>query len=334
MILKASLRLLFLSISFVSICVGGEPIGDDALGVVRSLEPPAVRPEVFEMGFGFQSGDTIALLGGTDMVLEQNTGYLETALTLAWSDRDLKFRYLGWQADTAFRQQRPLYFFDAEHRDPRQGSTFDERQRVRPQVILVEFGKMESLEGVDALPAFREAYGNLLDALNRITPRIVVFSPPPFFKTGPAADLAAQRNQTLTLYSRAMQELAEVRSFIFVDGTRLGPDSTYSDNGIHLNDAGRQAMASLVLKQLAPKARRVDFSDPKVEQLREAIVDKNKVWHQYHRPTNWAFLYGDRQSVPASRDQMDSEKRWFPYEIERTLTLVSTLEDSIHEMAR
>ena len=49
----------------------------------------------------------------------------------------------------------------------------------------------------------------------------------------------------------------------------------------------------------------------------------------YYRPTNWAFLFGDRQNVPSSRDNEDPERRWFVEEIERILPLIAETDKKI-----
>lgn len=312
----------------------GLPIGDDHFGALRAMAPSEPKPPAFTDGkFEPRRGETVVLLGGADVVDEQFSGCFETALTRAYSDQQLLVRNLGWQADTVYRQQRPLYFYDAQNRDQQPGSTHDQRKRVQPGVIFTRFGKMESLDGLEALPKFRETYGKLLDETMKFTPRIVVVTPTPFFETGPAAALAKTRNEVLVAYCLAMSELAGERGLDFADLYQFEPDRPYSDDGVHLNETGQREAAKRLIQQLTPDFE-VDFSDAGVEKLRLAIVRKNGVWYQYFRPTNWAFLYGDRQHVPASRDDKDPEKRWFPFEVERALTLISTLETEIHELAK
>ncbi len=329
--MKSLSRAAGLALCLLWICEGvgwaGKPIGADAFGALRALEAPTLRPPEIGETYEPRTGEVIALLGGTNVVEEQRTGYFEALLHAAWPEKQLVVRSLAWEADTIDRQQRPQYFYETEHRDKQPGSTADLRQRVKPDTVMIRFGKMESLEGMEALPKFRTTFEGYLDRLTEITPRIIVVTPTPFFESGPAAALAKERNRVLVAYCLAMVEICEERGLMFADLYQFEPDRPYSENGVHLNDAGQRAVAERLVQQLTEQP------SPDVdERLREAVAWKNQVWYQYFRPTNWAFLYGDRQHVPSSRDHVDSEKRWFPYEIERALPLIAELETQIHEL--
>ena len=68
-----------------------------------------------------------------------------------------------------------------------------------------------------------------------------------------------------------------------------------------------------------------------------ALVDliraKNRLWFDYWRVQNWAFLAGDRTEQPSSRDHLDRTKRWFPAERERFLPLIEKKEQEIWDLA-
>tara|TARA_R110002096_G_scaffold114770_1_gene248766 strand:+ start:9708 stop:10700 length:993 start_codon:yes stop_codon:yes gene_type:complete len=309
----------------------GKPLGDDAFGALRAMEPLQSTVEPIGERWEPRVGEVIAFLGGTNVEQEQFGGHFEALLHLAWPGKKLQCRNLAWQADTVYRQQRPLYFYDSENRDQRPGSTHDTRKRVQPDTIFVRFGKLESLDGMDALPQFREVYGKMLDALMEITPRVIVVTPTPFFETGPAAQLAEERNRVLVSYCMAIAELSGERDLFFADLYQFEPDRAYSTNGIHLNEAGKEAIAERLVMQVTNRSTDIDWSS--TVSLRSVIQRKNQIWYQYFRPTNWAFLYGDRQHVPSSRDHEDSEKRWFPFELERALPMITKLEMQIYEMA-
>lgn len=331
---NSGFRFVFAFLMIGATANAGMPIGDDRFGALRAMEPADPLPPAFENGkFQPRQGETVVFLGGTNIVNEQKYGFLETALHLAFPDQQLRVRNLAWQADTVYRQQRPLYFFDAENRDKQAGSTHDLRQRVQPDVVFVCFGKMESLDGIETLETFLKAYGELLDELMQITPRIVMVRPTPFFNSGPAAADSELRNHTLSRFCVEMSDLAEERGLAVIDFFfDFNPEAPFAENGVHLNERGHRKAALRFASQL-PGHPKIDFESAATEKLRQAIVAKNQVWHQYHRPTNWAFLYGDRQHVPASRDHEDAEKRWFPFEVENALTLIEKLESEIHELA-
>ena len=67
--------------------------------------------------------------------------------------------------------------------------------------------------------------------------------------------------------------------------------------------------------------------------MRDLIVAKNKLWFNYWRVQNWAFLAGDRTNQPSSRDWRDPSKRWFPAEREEFLPLIEAKEKEIDALA-
>ena len=193
---------------------------------------------------------------------------------------------------------------------------------------------MDSLEGAESLPRFIAAYEKLLDELAPLTGRFVILSPTPFFQSGPAAAEAGKRNADLEPFVTALRELASARGILFVDlftPLRTEPDATLSPNGIHLNAAGHRVLAGLVAAQLKFPAT---IEAPNTLALNAAIERKNRLWQQYYRPTNWAFLFGDRQHVPASRDVEKREERWFVREIDSPPGLIAEAEADIQRYAK
>jgi hypothetical protein len=69
------------------------------------------------------------------------------------------------------------------------------------------------------------------------------------------------------------------------------------------------------------------------QRLHELIDAKNRLWFDYWRPQNWAFLAGDRTVQPSSRDHIDPSKRWFPPEREQFLPLIEAKEKEIDAVA-
>ena len=70
------------------------------------------------------------------------------------------------------------------------------------------------------------------------------------------------------------------------------------------------------------------------EQARQAILRKNRLWFDYWRPMNWAFLAGDRTEQPSSRDHRDPSMRWFPKEMQEFLPLIQEKESEIRTRLR
>jgi hypothetical protein len=286
---------------------------DDSLAVLRHFQTTSESPPAFVGGeFALREGETISLIGGSEMEEMAEAGYFEALLQNSFAQKRPQVRSIAWSADTVYRQQRPMFFFTAQG-DTREGSVPDGRERIAPGVIIVQFGKMESLDGEAALPGFEKTFDTLVVELKKISPRIVLVSPSPFFVTGPAVDLTAERNRTLAKYAAAVQVISNRHKTVFVDlGAALdASDKTLSRNGVHLSDKGKKVTAGKLADALWDSEKPDAANGP----LRSAIQKKNFLWQQYFRPTNWAFLYGDRQHVPSSRDHKDTERRWFIEEL-------------------
>src|SRR5205814_5334255 len=70
-----------------------------------------------------------------------------------------------------------------------------------------------------------------------------------------------------------------------------------------------------------------------VERLRAVIQAKNRLWFNYWRPMNWAFLHGDRTEQPSSRDYRNPAIRWFPEELEKFKPAIEEKEKEISRLA-
>ena len=291
----------------------------------------------FENGkFDPRKGEKIAFLGGTDTFHLQRYPDLEMRIHRAWPDHQLRIRNLGWQGDTVFQQARPRFFY-TEVGDPLPGSSPDTRERTEVGIIVMNFGKSESLAGVDGLPSFLEAYGELVDQLIEHTgsQRILLQLPTPFFDVGPAASMSKSRNLVLEKYAEGIRQLAVERGLAIIDCLTkfLDPEMlNCSDNGMHLNGLGQRKLAEEYGRLLGFPAA----SETPVERhdlMRQAIKRRDRLWQQYYHPTNWAFLFGDRQHVPASRDHIDTNKRWFVEELDTLPKLIAEAEADVHRYA-
>ncbi len=282
--------------------------------------PEGTSGPVFEP----RPGETIAWIGGTEIIDLDLYGFLEAGMQLAWPGLGLRWRNLAWQGDTVYRQARPLYFY-TKAGDPQPGSIPDHRERTEPGIVFIAFGKMESLEGAERLPDFVAAYAKLVDELLPLTKRLVLVEPTPFFHSGPAANRAEERNIVLSAYVAAIERLAAERNLLFIRSDAEW-NAGMSDNGVHLNESGHLKFAHAIRDRIGASVRQGGNVSPA---LRDAIARKNLLWQQYYRPTNWAFLFGDRQHVPASRDVEKREERWFVREIDALPALIAGAEADI-----
>ena len=293
---------------------------------------PSTAPAVpFQSKFELRAGETVVLLGGTNMVERQQYCYLNTFLTMQYADQKIRFRNMAWEGDTVFEQYRPRAFYQPVSRFGEK----DNRQKFHADVILVQFGKMESLAGKNGLAAFEKSYDEVLKRLKAYSQRIVLLSPTPF-------ESSVEHNQRLALYSEATKRLAEQHHCLWVDlfGSLRVVEKTHprlTGNGVNLNRYGFWLTAQMIASQLKVATEKIDITSGKLtstkhEKIRQAILVKEKLWFQYWRPTNWAFLYGDRQRVPSSKRYNKPGERWFPNEVESVLPLLKKAEQRIDQL--
>ena len=309
---------------------------DDSLALLRHFDKAQPLPPPFVDGkFEPRSDETVTLIGGTAMLDFAETGYLECMLQSVFPDRRLSVRNIAWSADTVYRQQRPMFFF-TEKGDTRVGSIPDVRERIKPGIFVMQFGKMESLDGEAALPEFRKAYDSLLDGLKALSPRLVVLAPVPFFRQHPALRLADERNVVLAKYREVIRVLAEEHGAIYVDYRHkfLEASGDWERYGMGLADQGFRKLTAMVDEVLGLSDEpMIAFQKNYRLELLNKIQAKDLLWQQYYRPTNWAFLFGDRQNVPSSRDYRDDDRRWFVEEIQRLPALISEADEEIWRAA-
>jgi hypothetical protein len=122
-----------------------------------------------------------------------------------------------------------------------------------------------------------------------------------------------------------------------------GAASLTEDDGLRLSARGSAVLALAAARQLghAGVAERAGGADDagrwravEMEALRRAVVEKNRLWFDYCRPMNWAFLGGDRTEQPSSRDPNDLKVRIFPAEMERFVPLIRRAEERVEEFAK
>ncbi|MBI3851602.1 MAG: hypothetical protein HY298_15190 [Verrucomicrobia bacterium] len=280
-----------------------------------------------------ERGDVVAFLGGTDVAAAQHTGHLETLLAAQYRGLGVRFRNFGWEGDTIFAQPRDVGF----------PSLQSHLQRACASVIVLEYGRAEALGGRDALPSFTAAYGKLLDECAHQTPRLVLVTPPPFEKGGGLFPDLSKRNGDLTAYAKSIRQLARRRGLPLVDlFAELGGEShrepRLTEDGLQLTPRGHALVACAFARQLgfgktANRAGEPDenggWSNAAFERVRQTVIAKNRLWFEYWRPQNWAFLGGDRTTQPSSRDHRNPNVRWFPEEMEKFPPLIEAKETEI-----
>jgi len=315
----------------------------EAPPLLRPLERPTSPVPGFSGGFRINDQQTIVILGGTNAWASGGHGYLETLLTAAHPRHRLRIRNMAWQADTVHRQQRPRNFYGASK--PGYGER-DGRRKTRADIVFFWMGQAESLRGPRKVDAFARAYAGHLDQIGSYTARVVLVTPVPFLDPLSVGIDVAERNRSLALYVDAIKRIGDERGLPVVDlfsafrSAHAG--DAWSQNGVHLTASGHWFAATAIAGRLG-LARRVSpikldgagetLQPVAAESLRRSIVGKNELWSRYWRPTNWAFLYGNRQSQPSSRDHRNRSRRWFPEELPPLLDQINQADATVHRMA-
>lgn len=292
--------------------------------LVKELKLPLNKPVGKTLSPAFKANDVIVFAGGTNIVNMRKDCYLETLLRAANPQTKLHMWNLGWDGDTVYEQFRDVGF----------GKWTKNLDSLSADIVMVQFGQMESLLGESAIPEFIKAYKNLLSEIKTTNRRIILLSPIPFEPASLNSGTSALpenplQNAPVEKYVEAIRELASQEGYGYVDlfHPLLKSSRMLTFDGIHLTADGQQHVAETVVQELGMYQR---FTE-KLEPLRKEILIKNLLWIRYWRPGNWAFLGGDRITVPFSHDWRNAEKRIFPEEVKGFEPLIRDAENRILE---
>jgi hypothetical protein len=286
-------------------------------------------PRSFAAEIQFAANDIVAFVGGGDVAASQHTGHIESIFVNA--QPKLRCRNFGWEGDTVFAQPRDYNFPPLTNHLTNAGAT----------IIFVQFGRMEAFTHPNKLKSFQSAYETLLTNLLSITPKLILVTPIPFEKPDkPLPDVSA-RNDQLETISDHIRSLAAKHRLPLLDlfsALHKNNHKPLTDDGVQLTPRGHAIVAQAFARELNFKSPALSqnteaWADPNFEKLRQLIISKNRLWFDYWRPHNWAFLAGDRTEQPSSRDHRDPKIRWFPKEMERFLVLITKAEADIARVA-
>jgi glucose/arabinose dehydrogenase/lysophospholipase L1-like esterase len=253
-------------------------------------------------------GDHICILGNTLADRMQHHGWLETYLQLRFPDEQLVIRNLGFSGDELTTRLRSANF----------GSPDDHLRIHEADVIFAFFGYNESFAGADGLAAFKQRLADFIQRTlsnsynNYSPPRLVLFSPIAH------EDLhdrnlpdGQENNERLAMYTRAMAEVAEAEKatekqqdrVFFVD-LFTPSQAAYADapkpltiNGIHLTGDGYRWLAETAEGALFADGRDLVVDDGVLQQVRQAVLDKNFYWFQRYRTTDGYSIFGGRSGL-------------------------------------
>ena len=310
---------------------------DPPIGALRGLIPRTDSPP------DPQSAPMVVILGGTNAHEMQRHGYLETMLAAGAPDRAARLRNLAWQADTVYRQQRPRNFYLDGLAPPNQEP--DHRGRIAADTIILWMGENEALDARSP-KTFAKAYSQLVEQLRPFAHRLLLVTPVPFedpLKLGINLD---SRNSRLAQHVKIIRDVAQQKHLDLVDLHRAAGEQPgqppLTRDGSHLNGRGQWWVAAQLASALQsdPVVRLAEPSwpegefDAQAEAVRQRVLAKNQLWMRYWRPTNWAFLYGNRQFVESSRDHVNYKNRWFPAAVESLASPMDQAEVEIQAAAR
>jgi putative membrane-bound dehydrogenase-like protein len=286
-------------------------------------QPGAPLPPFANGKFTLDEKDVVVFVGQENFVRDQKAGELESMLAATFAAQKPRFRSMAWEADTVYEQWRDLNF----------GSWTRQLETAGATVVIAQFGQMEALDGVKRLPEFVAAYHRLLDQFATQTRRLVLVSPMMFEKpqASHAPDLT-RRNADAAAYANAVRDLARQRGAAFVDllspRALPNPPLRLTEDGIHLTDVGLREVAVAIARQLGAG----ENPSASVEPLRQAIIEKNRLWFDCWRPANWSFAYGDRVAQPYGK--AGGNEPSLTGEFERHRPLIDRADARIHALAR
>lgn len=251
-----------------------------------------------------RQGDRIAMLGGTLIEREQQSGYWETLMTVAAADRKVTFRNLGWSGDTVWGESRGLF-------EPHEGydRLLEQVQAADPTLVLVAYGNNEAFAGEAGVEAFATQYKKLIGDLRADGRRFALVSPLyleddrlPHDPDAPA-DHALDYNRNVDLYAAAIHDIADDGRHAFIDlrprqQAYLTEDHPpLTSNGLHMTEAGYRVSAPWLAEHFSAldEIEGFDFESPSASALREAIIAKNQLFFHRWRPQNFTYLFGFRK---------------------------------------
>lgn len=223
---------LLLFISFIHQC---------SIAQTSTKAPPGNSSKSFVLN----NNDRVVFLGNSFFENDLQYGYLETAFTERWPDKNITYRNIGWTGDMVRGEARGTFT-----NPPTPYQTLIENiKRTKPTVVFIAYGGLEAMQGEAGIQHFAEGLNQLIDTIDALNARSVLISPIPLMLADAAGDLT-KRNALLELYSKKIAEIAASRNKYFIDVfnpvNKIRNTTTITDNGIHLNEKGYYLLAAVI----------------------------------------------------------------------------------------
>ncbi|MFZ4768046.1 MAG: DUF7133 domain-containing protein, partial [Roseimicrobium sp.] len=254
--------------------------------------------------FAFQKGETVAILGNGLPDRMQHDGWMETLLQSALPEQNVRFRNMCTSGD------RPNSY-------PRSSGHMhmtEYLRHVKADAVFGFFGYNESFENkpddhrkllVDWVKKIRGTKAN-----GKSFPRIVLFSPIAHEDTrNPNVPSGSEHNPQLEAYTKATEAAAREAGVAFVDlfhpslALFKAAKDPLTINGVHLTEEGNRQLAEVIAQALLGK--QVSAS-PSMEELREAVLDKDKHWNARYRARDGNDVWGGRSTLAFTDGQTNA----------------------------
>ncbi len=256
-----------------------------------------------------RKGHHISIVGNTLGERMQHDGWLETLLQQRFPEHELVVRNLAFSADTLTIRQRSAGF----------GTPDEWMTKTEADVIFAFWGFNESFAGTSGLEKFKADLAEFIQHTRDQTyngdsaPQLVLFMPIAFENLNtPNLPDGRKENKHISMYARAMAEVAEANDVLLVDlftsSRKLlaNSEQPLTFNGIHLNEQGNRLIAEAIDSALfGATASRLD--ELKLETIRQAVLDKNFFWFHRYRATDGYSSYGGRSYLKFVDDQTNRD---------------------------
>ena len=293
--------------SFQAVLVGALMLMAGTYGLTaRAAEP-----------FQLRDGDRVLWLGDTFVEREVDYGVLESALTLAYPDRQVTFRNLGWAADSPLGRSRASFDWN------KSGDDWLKRVKeqvalVKPTVAILSYGMTAALEAATAGSATNAAAGverfqkelvRLMAAVDEASGqkvRFVLLGPAVRPSDGPASHAGdtQAREAGLVAVQKALESVAREQGAQWIplrDFSTSSGGEIPSLDGVVPDEKGYALLAGpLVAGMGGTTPGTLDsaagpISLESLQILNQAVRKKNELFFHRWRPANWTYLFGFRK---------------------------------------
>ena len=261
------------------------------------VAPKAIKADSETHSFQFKKNDTVAIFGNGLADRMQHDPWVETVLQSQLKGMNVRFRNMSFSGDMVNKRPR------------NKGFTNDEEylQHVAPDVIFILYGYNESFAGPDGTDAYRKELVSLVEKYkglrneDGVAARVVLFSPIAYQYFGDRnLPDGSQINVNLAAFTEATRQAADETKAAFVDlyspmfQKFVSEGNQLTLNGIHLNSDGYWALADVISRALLGNP---SPSKESLQDVYDAVVDKNWHWHNRYRATDGNDIWGSRSGL-------------------------------------